>query len=154
MANSAKPDTVLGWYRRFIARKFDGSKALRYPGRPRVDREIEDLVARMAKENIDWGYDRIVGELANLGYTVSDETVGNILRRYGTLPAPERKRNMTWRDFIKANMAASVFADWLICRLYCHQYHGRFQLPVVSHLSLAGIPPRKYGDEADVLEPH
>jgi len=49
VANSAKPDTILGWYRRLIARKFDGSKARCYPGRPRIDREVEDLVVRMAK---------------------------------------------------------------------------------------------------------
>ena len=44
VANAARPDTILGWYRKLIARKFDGSKARRYPGRPRVDRAIEDLV--------------------------------------------------------------------------------------------------------------
>ena len=69
VANAAKPDTILGWYRRLVARKFDGSKARRYPGRPRIEPELEELVVRMAKENIGWGYDRIVGALANLGYT-------------------------------------------------------------------------------------
>ena len=76
VANTAKPDTILGWYRKLIARKFDGSKACRYPGRPRIDYEIEQLVVRMAKENTDWGYDRIVGAMANLGYALSDQTVG------------------------------------------------------------------------------
>ena len=46
----------------------------------------------MANENLDWGYDRIVGAMANLGYTLSDQTVGNILQRYGIPPAPQRKR--------------------------------------------------------------
>ena len=54
VANSAKPDTILGWYRQLIARKFDGSKARRYPGRPRIEPELEDLVVRMATENIGW----------------------------------------------------------------------------------------------------
>jgi len=81
VANTAKPDTILGWYRKLIARKFDGFKARRYPGRPRIDYEIEQLVVRMAKENSDWGYDRIVGAIANLGYRLSDQTVGNILQR-------------------------------------------------------------------------
>ena len=54
VANTAKPDTTLRWYRKLIARKFDGSKARRYPGRPRIDYEIEQLVVRMAKENPDW----------------------------------------------------------------------------------------------------
>ena len=93
VANTAKPDTILGWYRRLVARKFDGSKARRYPGRPRIEPELEQLVVRMANENAGWGYDRIVGALANLGHTVSDQTVGNILRRNGILPAPERKQH-------------------------------------------------------------
>ena len=95
VANAAKPDTILGWYRKLVAAKFDGSKARRYPGRPRIEPELEQLVVRIAKENISWGYDRIAGALANLGYTLSDETVGNILRRNGIPPAPERKRTTT-----------------------------------------------------------
>jgi hypothetical protein len=43
----------------------------------------------MARENLGWGYDRIVGAMANLGYTLSDQTVGNILQRQGIPPAPE-----------------------------------------------------------------
>jgi len=41
----------------------------------------------MAKENHDWGYDRIVGALANLGYKVCDQTVGNVLQRHGLFRA-------------------------------------------------------------------
>ncbi len=67
VANAAKPETILGWYRRLVARKFDGSEARRYPGRPRIAPELEELVVRMAKENLSWGYDRIVGALARLG---------------------------------------------------------------------------------------
>jgi len=59
----------------------------------------------MAKQNSDWGYDRIVGAMANLGYRLSDQTVGNILQRHGIPPAPERKRTTTWTDFIRANMS-------------------------------------------------
>jgi len=55
VANTAKPDTIMGWYRRLIARKFDGSNFRRYPGRPRIDDEIEQLVVRIAKQNSDWG---------------------------------------------------------------------------------------------------
>ena len=112
IANTAKPDTIMGWYRKLIARKFDGSKARRYPGRPRIDGEIEALVVRMAKENIDWGYDRIVGALTNLGYTLCDETVGNILRRNGIPPASVRKHTTTWKEFISAHMAVLAGTDF------------------------------------------
>ena len=105
VANVVKPDTLLGWYRRLIARKFDGSKSRHYPGRPRIDHEIDQWVVRMAQDNSDWGYDRIAGAMANLGYRLSDQTVGNILQRNGIPPAPERKRTTTWSDFIRAHMS-------------------------------------------------
>ncbi len=63
--------------------------------------EIEALVLQFARENPGWGYDRIVGALANVGHQVSDQTVGNILKRHGLGPAPERKRNTTWAEFIR-----------------------------------------------------
>jgi len=112
VANVVKPDTLLGWYRRLIARKFDGSKSRRYPGRSRIDDEIEQMVVRMAKENSDWGYDRIVGAMANLGYRLSDQTVGNILQRHGISPAPARKRTTTWSDFIRAHMSVLAGTDF------------------------------------------
>ena len=102
----------MGWYRRLVARKFDGSKSRRYPGRPRIDDEIEQLVVCMAKENSDWGYDRIVGAMANLGYRLSDQTVGNILQRHGIPPAPERKRTTTWTDFIRAHRSVLAGTDF------------------------------------------
>ena len=112
VANTAKPDTIMGWYRRLIARKFDGYKSRRYPGRPRIDDEIEQWVVRMAKENSDWGYDRIVGAMANLGYRLSEQTVGNILQRHGIPPAPDRKRTTMWTDFIRAHMSVLAGTDF------------------------------------------
>ncbi len=76
VANIVKPETILGWHRRLVAKKFDGSKNRQYPGRPLVDADIEELVVRLAKENKSWGYDRIAGALANLGHEVSDPAVG------------------------------------------------------------------------------
>ena len=70
VAQGAKPDTILAWYRRPIAQKGDGSRHRGYPGRPRVCSEIEALVVRMARENRTWGYDRIVGALCNLGHRI------------------------------------------------------------------------------------
>src|SRR5258708_2926320 len=99
-----KRDTILAWYRRLIAQKFDGTRQRSYPGRPPVQREIVEFV-QMARENPGWGYDRIVGALANVGHVISDQTVGNILRRYGIAPAPKRNRNTNWKDFIASHMA-------------------------------------------------
>jgi putative transposase len=108
----AKPDTILAWYRRLIARKFDGSKHRQYPGRPPVSSEVEALVVRMARANSGWGYDRIVGALANLGHQVSDQTVGNILRCHGIAPAPKRSQITSWRDFLAAHMNVLAGCDF------------------------------------------
>src|ERR1035441_3177939 len=59
-----------------------------------------------------WGYDRIVGALANLGHVVSDQTVGNILRRYGIQPAPKRSQSTTWKDFIASHLAVLAGTDF------------------------------------------
>ena len=66
----------------------------------------------MAKENPGWGYDRIVGALANLGYRLSDQTVGNILRRHGLSPAPQRKQTVSWKDFIRSHRDVLVGMDF------------------------------------------
>src|SRR5262245_28119366 len=67
VATVARPDTILAWHRKLVASKFDGSKARRGPGRPRITREVEQLIVRMASENWDWGYDRIVGGAGQSG---------------------------------------------------------------------------------------
>ena len=100
----AKPETILSWYRRLVAQKFDGSKQRKDIGRPPLAREVVELVVRMAKENSGWGYDRIVGALSNLGYSVSDQTVGNILRRHGIAPAPKRRTSLMWFSRFPASM--------------------------------------------------
>jgi hypothetical protein len=61
VAATAKTDTILGWYRKLIANKCDGSKFRRSVVRPKVDEETERLVMQMAGENPNSGYDRIVG---------------------------------------------------------------------------------------------
>ena len=112
IAQVAKPDTILGWYKRLVAAKFDGSAKRRYPGRPRVSTEVEELVVRFARDNRGWGYERIVGALANLGHAISDRTVGNILRRHNIAPAPERARTTTWKEFIRSHLEVLAGADF------------------------------------------
>jgi hypothetical protein len=94
------PDTILRWHRMLVARKWDYSSRQKKVGRPRVRREIVELVVRIAKENPCWGYDRIQGALANIGYHISDQTEGNILNEHGIEPAPDRGRQTTWKTFL------------------------------------------------------
>jgi putative transposase len=84
-----QPETVLPWHRELVRRK--GMQPSRNTGgRPRTQLEIERLVVRFARENIDWGYGKIQGELLKLDIDISEETIANILERHGIPPAPER----------------------------------------------------------------
>ena len=83
-----------------------------------INKEVEALVVRMAQENRSWGYDRIVGALANLGDTISDQTVGNILKRHGIPPAPERKTTTTWKEFIRTHMDVLVATDFFTAEVW------------------------------------
>jgi putative transposase len=146
VATIVKPDTILGWHRKFVAQKFDGSTQRKAPGRPMIDQELEALVVRMAQENRSGGYDRIGGALANLGYTISDQTVGNILKRHGLPPAPERKTTTTWKEFIRTHMDVLVATDFFTAEVWTLgglvTYYVLFFLHLSSRkVSVAGVTP-------------
>jgi putative transposase len=140
----AQPDTILAWYRRLVAHKFDGSKGRASPGRPPITPEVEALIVRFARENSGWGYDRIVGALANLGHSVSDQTVGNILRRYGIAPAPKRSQNTTWKDFIASHMDVLAGTDFFTVEVLTWRGLATYYVLFFIHLetrriSIAGL---------------
>ena len=144
VAAAAKPDTLLRWYRELIAKKFDGSRFRKSLGRPPIEEEIERLVVRMARENPSWGYERIAGAMANLGHKVSDQTVGNILRRHDIPPAPKRKQTTSWKDFIRAHMAVMVGTDFFTVEVLTLKglktYYVLFFLQLESRrICLAGV---------------
>jgi transposase InsO family protein len=114
------PTTLLRWHRRLVARRWT------YPGRagrPPVGREIRELVLRLARENRRWGYQRIAGELAGLGFAVSATTVRKLLRQAGLGPVGERA-GLSWREFLRAQAQSMLAIDFftvetvLLQRLY------------------------------------
>ena len=102
IADLVTPDTLLRWYKKLIAKKYDGSRR-RGPGRPRVAETIRKLVLRMARENSSWGYTRICGAMRNLGHDVGRNTVKRILAEHGIEPAPERRERIPWSTFLEAH---------------------------------------------------
>jgi putative transposase len=64
-----KPKTVLRWQRDLVARKWMFKRRNR-GGRPRTDPALEQLVVRLARENLRWGYAKIHGELLKLSHRV------------------------------------------------------------------------------------
>jgi transposase InsO family protein len=111
IAGIVTADTVLRWYRRLVAKKYDGSKTRR-PGRPSTKPDIAALVERMATENPTWGYTRIRGGLKRLGHDVARNTIKAILKDHGIEPAPERGTNTPWRTFLAAHWDGLAAADF------------------------------------------
>ena len=95
------PATILRWHHQLVAKKWDTSDKRQTGHRP-VRQVILDLTVRFAKENSQWGCDRIPDALANVGYRICDTTAGNIRKQPGIDPAPDRKRQTTWSTFLKA----------------------------------------------------
>jgi len=118
IATIVKPDTILRWHAKLVARKFDGSGYRRSPGRPAVSSEVEEQILRFAREGKTWGYDRICGALKNLGYRVSDATVATVLKRNGLPPAGDRKKETTWTEFINSHMDVLVATDFFTAEVW------------------------------------
>lgn len=107
-----RPETVLGWHRALVRRKW--AAYLRRPkrGRPRTSTECRQLIVRMAKENPGWGYFRIKGELRKLGHAVAATTIRSVLLRAG-IPPSGRRAKLSWKQFLAAQAQTLVVADFL-----------------------------------------
>jgi putative transposase len=136
IATIATPETLLRWYHRLIAQKFDGSPHRQRLGRPRVAEEIEQLVVRMAEENPSWGYRRLQGALANLGHRIDKITVRNILRRHHLEPAPQRRKaGMGWEQFLKMHWKVLAATDFFTVEVAT--WHGLVTYYVLVVMELA-----------------
>ena len=105
-----RPETLLRWHRRLVARRW--TYPHRRPGRPPLEREVRELIVRLARENTSWGYVRIVGELRKLSINVSATLVRSVLAEAGIPPAPQRDRH-TWRTFLRQQGDSILACDFL-----------------------------------------
>ena len=116
-----RPETLLRWHRRLVARRWTYATAGR--GRPPLQPQVRALILGLARENPRWGYKRIVGELQNLGIGVSATTVRKLLAAEGVPPAPRRAQT-SWRSFLRQHAATTIACDFftvetvLLKRLY------------------------------------
>jgi putative transposase len=122
LAFTMRPETLLRWHRQLVARRWT------YPrkklGRPPLARPRRDVILRLARENPHWGYQRIAGELKQLGLAVSPTTVRKVLGSTDIPPAPERARQ-SWRSFLHQQAASTLACDFFtvetlgLQRMYC-----------------------------------
>ena len=103
------PATLLRWHRQLIARHWTYPHAR--PGRPPIDRELRELVLRLAAQNPTWGHRRVQGELARLGCQIAASTVWKILHQAGVDPAP-RRSGPTWKQFLTGQSHTILACDF------------------------------------------
>jgi Integrase core domain len=150
VASIVRPDTILAWYRKLVAKKYDGSKN-RGPGRPCTQADIAQLVVRMARENPSWGYTRIKGMLHSLSHDIGRNTIKRILKDHGLEPAPTRKTRIPWKEFINAHIKHMTAADFFTVEVLTWRGLVRFHVWFVIKLQtrvveIAGISPIPCGD--------
>jgi putative transposase len=121
------PATLLRWHRDLVRRHW--TQPRRRGGRSTAS-ELRQLVLRLASENSTWGYRRIQGELAGLGYPIAPSTVWLILKRAGVDPAP-RRSGPTWRQFLTAQAHGILATDF--CCVDTLLLHRLYVLFVVEH---------------------
>jgi transposase InsO family protein len=130
------PDAILRWRRLPVAQKWDFSDHVKKkPGRPPVADDIRTLVVRLASQNPAWGYDRIQGALANLGHTIADAIVGNILKKHSIETAPDRKRQTTWQTFLQAHWDVLAAVDFTTVEVWTANGLVTFHLLFVMELA-------------------
>jgi hypothetical protein len=104
LSHIVQPATILRWHRAGF-RAYWRWKSSRRPGRPKVDRELRELIQRMSKENPLWGAPRIHGELLKLGFDIAESTVSKYMIRHRGPPS------QTWRTFLRNHADAIAAID-------------------------------------------
>ncbi len=140
-----RPETVLRWHRRLVARHWTQPPAAK-PGRPPIDPELRRLVVRLACENPAWGYRRIHGELLRLGHILAASTVWKILRAAGIHPSRDRN-GPSWSEFIRSQARAIVATDFAcVHTALLRRFHVLFIIEISSRrVHLAGITTNPTG---------
>lgn len=112
--NIVKPETMLAWFRKLVAQKYDSSNpTVRRSGRPRKSDEVRALVIDIARANPGCGYTKTRDALRNgLGIEIGRTTVADILREAGIEPAPERDKKRTWKQFMRSHWESLYACDF------------------------------------------
>ena len=120
-----KPETVLRWHRRRFASYWTRLSGHNGPGRPGKDREIRDLIRKMAKSNPLWGAPRVHGELLKLGIDISERTVSR------WMPRRTKPPSQNWRAFLDNHIGELVSIDF--CTVPTATFRVLFVLIVLTH---------------------
>jgi putative transposase len=144
------PDTILGWFRKLVAKKYDGS-CNRHGGRPKVCKEVIDLAVRFKKSNPRWAYDKICDYIVYLGFKVSKSTVKRILLDHGLNPEPQHRKSTEWDEFIRSHAHIMAATDFFSIELFIRgklvRYFVLFAIELGSRkVEIQGIRQDPHGE--------
>jgi putative transposase len=150
LATIVTPQTLLAWHRRLVAKKYDSSERRRV-GRPSSRQSIKEFVIRFARENRHWGYTSIMGALLNLGHDVGRGTIVEILKDAGIEPSPDRKKGLSWEEFLKRHWDVIAATDFFTVEVWTLgglvRYHVLFVIQLATRkVHIAGIVPEPNGE--------
>jgi putative transposase len=94
-----QPETVMRWHQELVRRKWT-YQGKHKGGRPRIGKELDALILRLAQDNPRWGYGKIEGELIKLDFKVSQTTIRNVLDRHNIQPAAVRNSSIGWHNLM------------------------------------------------------
>jgi transposase InsO family protein len=124
LARVVQPDTIVRWHRAGF-RAYWRWKSQGRAGRPRIQRELRDLIRRMCKENPLWGAPRIHGELLKLGFEIAESTVSTYMIRR------RRPPSQNWRTFLRNHADAIAAID--LCVVPTVTFEVLFAFVVLGH---------------------
>ena len=144
------PDTLLAWYRKLVAAKYDGSKSRSKYGRRTIPDEVRQQIIDIARDHKHLGCRMLYGYLKYLGFKVSPASVSRILHEAGIKPTPDRPEQTTWSQFIKAHWHSLCAIDFFTKKIFTKNGLVKFMVLVaIDHktrkVEIAGIIPEANG---------
>ena len=128
------PETLLRWHREPSRSKWKRWRAQRGPGRPPLNDEIVELIARLGRENRRCGCVRIQGKLRGLGVRVSASSIRRVLRSHGLGPAP--RDGPTWKEFLAAQANGILATDFFVVdTIGLNQLYVLFMIELQSRIA-------------------
>jgi hypothetical protein len=124
MVQVVEPATILRWHRAGF-RSYWRWKSRKRSGRPRIDRELRDLIRRMSQENPLWGAPRIHGEVLKLGFELAESTVSKYMIRRRHPPS------QSWKTFLRNHAEAIAAID--LCVVPTVHFERLFAFIIIGH---------------------
>jgi hypothetical protein len=120
-------------------------------GRPQISEQLRKAIIHIAKDNRDWGYIRICGQLKYLRLKASIATIGNVLKKAGLEPQPNRRRKTQWKEFIKVQWQSLTAIDFFTTEVYTIKGLTRYMVLVAidyatRKVEVVGIVEQAYGN--------